>query len=182
MSYTNMHARPNILLYIRTGISLLFLRNILLCPRVAEKKTYNKGTSQESERKGVQVAGRLRMFQVLDNVNLIRPMPLPCFLGGKKNTNNSRTEERKRAVAVSYLSVHPFLGRRRVGCSHWEVDPLDVRLDPQYLLHEYCSNTKEPKKQQIQVSRHNASIRQTENKNMPDLFLKKKKKKQMVVN
>jgi hypothetical protein len=83
---------------------------------------------------------------------------------------------------VSYLSVHPFLGRRRVGCSHREVDPLDVRLDPQYLLHEYCSNTKEPKKQQIQVSRHNASIRQTENKNMPDLFLKKKKKKQMVVN
>ena len=38
-----------------------------------------------------------------------------------------------------HLSLQPFLGRCCVRRTHGEVDPLDVRLDPQYLLHEYCS-------------------------------------------
>jgi hypothetical protein len=83
----------------------------------------------------------------------------------EKKTQITVEQRRERAVAVSYLSVHPFLGRRRVGCSHWEVDPLDVRLDPQYLLHEYCSDiyqAKRPKKKATVTGEQTQCIRQTE--------------------
>jgi hypothetical protein len=98
------------------------------------------------------------MFHVIANMNLIISHMLHycrvlLVLSWRKTKNNSRTgreRERERErwyrfraaqAQRTYLSLHPFLGRSRIGCSHREVDPLDVRLHPQYLLHEDCSNT-----------------------------------------
>lgn len=61
----------------------------------------------------------------------------------KPQTEINRTStEWDHAVARSHhLSLHPFLGWCSIRRTHGEVDPLYVRLDPQYLLHEDCNKT-----------------------------------------
>uniref|UniRef100_A0A0A9GC27 Uncharacterized protein n=1 Tax=Arundo donax TaxID=35708 RepID=A0A0A9GC27_ARUDO len=47
--------------------------------------------------------------------------------------------QKPKQLLPDHLSLHPLLGRCCIGCSHRKIDPLDVRLDPQYLLHQYLS-------------------------------------------